>query len=151
MIGDGFDLNILFLAADAPGAILSDSPIIVVLGLVVAALGTVGTAVGPVLLEMARARATRRSSASSPSPALHGRREQTAAEVQLSHEDKIIQEAVSDYRKQRDEAMAHYYATMDALDRSRTVINQQSVIIARMQAELSRNPRYSSGTLNDQN
>lgn len=150
-----FALELLLTAADNPAPSSSDSPIIVILGLAVAALGTIGTALGPVILEMVKGRTARRSGAHSAqpvvAPALSAQLEQTAAERQLSHEDKIIQEAVEDYRKQRDEAMTHYYATLDALDRARSVINQQSVVIARMQAEMSRNPGYPSGTPNDQN
>jgi hypothetical protein len=140
----------LTLAADAPAADTSQGPIVVVVLAVVTLLGTAATAAGPVLIEIAKNRgktpalagagsgggsSSPPTSPSPPAPAPASSQMAEAASSGLS----MVEQAVLDYRAQRDAAQSRYDRVLATLAERDDIIRNQAVYIATLEGRLGVN------------
>lgn len=125
-------------ASGAAGADAAGQPPWVALGLAaIATAGVIATAYGPVLVERARSRSTARTepeSGGQPDPA------PPPAPPPIPPQDSIdlIEDAVADYRRQRDQAIDRADRLQEQLDEARREIARRDVHIARLEARGSR-------------
>lgn len=140
--------ELLWLAATDPATPdTSGNTAVTVVVAAIAAAATIGTALGPTLLEIIKNRNSRRhppTPAPVPVPAGAGTTANGAAPPPPPPPPPVVdtaftgltmvEQAVMDYRAQRDDAMRRYYAIGEELDRAQDVIREQAVIIARLEA-----------------
>lgn len=124
-----------FISADA-SADASSAPsslVTIAISLGTAIITTVGAAMAPGLAEVVKGRIARRHPVPLAPPPL------PIADPPSSQDERLVEEAMLDYRRQRDDAMTHYYAILSELETSRSLVAEQSVAIARLQARLNIN------------
>jgi hypothetical protein len=153
---------VLLLAQDPPATDASQGPVVLIVLGVIGLLGTVATAGGPVLLEMAKSKGLRLkpsspaatavpvpvpagpSPPSNPAPALA---DQPPAEKSVAVREgaqqglSMIEAAVLDYRQQRDRALDSVDRKDAELDEAHDIIREQAVYIAQLEERLGMFPR----------
>jgi hypothetical protein len=121
----------------ASAAAAAEQPPWVALGLAaIAAVGVIATAYGPVLVERARARATARNDPAPPAekPATPPPPQVTQPPTPPQDSFDLIEDAVKDYRRQRDQAIARADRLQTQLDATRQELHQAQIHIARLEA-----------------
>jgi hypothetical protein len=137
----------------------SNGPVVVIVLAVIAAMTTVLTAAGPVLMEFAKGRAHRTAPGSGPSapdvpggstpppnpaPPLSPAPTQESNQMVQSAQQglSMVEAAVLDYRSQRDAAMGRYDAVLADLKEAEDIIREQAVYIAQLEVRIGRPPNY---------